>query len=197
MRPRAGGWVLVAGLVEIVLGLIAIVWPAVASVSIAILLGVLLLISGGVAFVTAFAARGWHIFGRLVWSLVSGLGGLYLLVYPDEGLVGLTALLVIVMFLTGTAFLALGLFGGGNRGLLLGMGAIDILVGVFIWAELPSSASWALGLLLGFHLLARGVETTTFGLTLRRHARAQLVRHHVGSRGRRHEGAHASGGIKT
>lgn len=167
MRSRPG-WVLVAGLVEIVLGLIAILWPAVASVSVAILLGILLLISGGVALVAAFAARGWHLFGRLLWSFVSGLGGLYLLVFPDEGLVGLTALLVIVMFLTGTAFVALALFGGGNRGVLLAVGAIDILVGAFVWAELPSSASWAIGLLVGFHLLARGIETTTFGLTLRR-----------------------------
>jgi uncharacterized membrane protein HdeD (DUF308 family) len=168
MKPRAGGWVLVAGLVEIVLGLIAILWPAVASVSVAILLGILLLISGGVALVGAFAARGWHFFGRLLWSFVSGLGGLYLLVFPDEGLVGLTALLVIVMFLTGSAFVALALFGGGNRGVLLAVGAIDIIVGAFVWAELPSSASWAIGLLVGFHLLARGIETMTFGLSLRR-----------------------------
>jgi uncharacterized membrane protein HdeD (DUF308 family) len=167
VRSRPG-WVLLAGLVEIVLGLIAILWPAVASVSVAILLGILLLISGGVAFVTAFAARGWHLFGRLLWSFANGLGGLYLLVFPDEGLVGLTALLVIVMFLTGTVFVALALFGGGNRGLLLAVGAIDILLGAFVWAELPSSASWAIGLLVGFHLLARGIETTTFGLTLSR-----------------------------
>ena len=162
------GWILAAGLVEIILGLISIVWPAVASVSIAILLGVLLLISGGVALVTASAARGWHLLGRLLWSFVSGLGGLYLLVYPEEGLVGLTAILVIVMFLAGTAFVGLALFGGGNRSLLLAAGAIDVLVGVLIWAELPSSASWAIGLLVGFHLLARGIETTTFGLTVRR-----------------------------
>jgi uncharacterized membrane protein HdeD (DUF308 family) len=77
-------------------------------------------------------------------------------------------LLVIVMFLTGTALVALALFGGGNRASLLAAGAIDVLVGVFIWAELPSSASWAIGLLVGFHLLARGIETTTFGLTVRR-----------------------------
>jgi uncharacterized membrane protein HdeD (DUF308 family) len=167
MRLRPG-WVLVAGLVEIVLGLIAIAWPAVASVSVAILLGILLLISGGVSLVTAFAAHGWHLVGRLLWSLVSGLGGLYLLVFPDEGLIGLTALLVVLMFLSGMLFLAMGFFVGGNRGLLLAVGAIDLLLGAFIWAELPSSASWAIGLLVGFHLLARGIETTTFGLTLRR-----------------------------
>jgi uncharacterized membrane protein HdeD (DUF308 family) len=154
--------------VEIALGLVAIAWPTVASVSVAILLGILLLISGGVDFVTAFAARGWHLFAHLLWSFISGLGGLYVLVFLDEGLVGLTALLVIVMFLTGTALVALALFGGGNRALLLAAGAIDVLVGVFIWAELPSSASWAIGLLVGFHLLARGIETTTFGLTVRR-----------------------------
>ena len=168
MRSHANSRVLVAGLAEIVLGLIAVVWPAVASVSVAILLGILLLVSGGVALVTAFAARGWHLLGRLLWSFLSGLGGVYLLVFPDEGLVGLTALLLVLMFLSGTLFVAIALFVGGNRGMLLAVGAIDIVVGALLWAELPSSASWAIGLLVGFHLLARGIETTTFGLALRR-----------------------------
>lgn len=156
---------------EIVIGVIAIVWPAAAAVSIAILLGTLLLVEGGVALVSAFAARGWQLLGRLLWSIVSGLAGIYLLAYPDEGVVGLTALLVIVMFVAGVVFLAAGLLGDENRGLLLAVGALDVIVGALVWAELPSSATWAIGLLVGFHFLARGIELTTFGLDLRRKAK--------------------------
>jgi uncharacterized membrane protein HdeD (DUF308 family) len=102
------------------------------------------------------------------WSLVSGLAGIYLLAYPDAGVLGLTALLVIMMFVAGIAFLAAGLLADENRGLLLAVGALDIIVGALVWAGLPSSASWAIGLLVGFHFLARGIETTAFGFDLRR-----------------------------
>jgi uncharacterized membrane protein HdeD (DUF308 family) len=161
--------------VEIVMGVIAIVWPAAAAVSIAILLGTLLLIEGGVALVSAFAARGWQLLGRLIWSIVGGLAGIYLLAYPDEGVVGLTALLVIVMFFAGFAFLVTGLMGDENRGLLLVVGALGINVGALIWAGLPTSADWAIGLLVGFHFLARGIETTTLGLDLRRKAKRGAI----------------------
>jgi uncharacterized membrane protein HdeD (DUF308 family) len=166
--PRSAGLLIGVGAVKIAVGLIAIVWPAVAAVSLAILLGCLLLIEGGVALVGAYAARGWQLLGRLVWSVVSGLAGVYLIVYPDEGVIGLTAALVIVMFVAGAAMLAAGLLGDENRGLLIAVGAVDIVAGALIWANLPSSAGWAIGLLVGCHFLASGIETTSFGLDLRR-----------------------------
>jgi membrane protein HdeD len=172
---RSSALLLGVGAVEIVMGVIAIVWPAAAAVSIAILLGTLLLIEGGVALVSAFAARGWQLLGRLIWSIVGGLAGIYLLAYPDEGVVGLTALLVIVMFFAGFAFLVTGLMGDENRGLLLVVGALGINVGALIWAGLPTSADWAIGLLVGFHFLARGIETTTLGLDLRRKAKRGAI----------------------
>lgn len=155
-NPRSAALILGVGAVEIVIGVISIVWPAAAAVSIAIFLGILLLVEGGVALVGAFAARGWQLLGRLLWSIVSGLAGIYLLAYPDERVVGLTALLVIVMFIAGFALLATGLLGDENRGLLLVVGGLDIIVGALIWAGLPSSADWAIGLLVGIDLLFAG-----------------------------------------
>jgi uncharacterized membrane protein HdeD (DUF308 family) len=80
---RSAALLVALGAAEIVLGLIAIVWPAVASVSIAILLGCLFLVEGGVALVGAFTARGWQLLGRLVWSFVSGLAGIYVIANPE------------------------------------------------------------------------------------------------------------------
>jgi uncharacterized membrane protein HdeD (DUF308 family) len=158
---------IILGAVELVLGLIAIIWPAVAAVSIAILLGTLLLVQGGVALVTAFTARGWRMFRRLLLSIVSGLAGFYLLVYPEEGVVGLTIMLVIVLFVAGALALAAGLLGERN-GVLIAGGLFDILIGALVWAHLPSSASWAIGLLVGFYFFATGIETISFGVDVRR-----------------------------
>jgi uncharacterized membrane protein HdeD (DUF308 family) len=173
MRSRSTLFILV-GAVELVLGLIAIIWPAVAAVSIAILLGTLLLLQGGVALVSAFAARGWSLFRRLLLSFVSGLAGVYLLAYPEEGVVGLTVVLVLVLFAAGALALAAGLI-GERQGVLIAGGLVDILIGALIWAHFPSSASWAIGLLVGFYFFASGIETMSFGLDVRREGRRGSV----------------------
>jgi uncharacterized membrane protein HdeD (DUF308 family) len=69
---RSTALLIALGGVEIAFGLIAIVWPAVASVSIAILLGCLFFVEGGVVLVSAFFARGWQVLGRLVWDFLAG-----------------------------------------------------------------------------------------------------------------------------
>jgi uncharacterized membrane protein HdeD (DUF308 family) len=167
-ESRSAATLIGVGAVEIALGLIAIVWPAVASVSIAILLGSLLVAAGVVGLAAAFAARGLYVLLRLVLGGFGVAAGIYLLAYPDEGLIGLTKLLVLVLLLSGAALIAVGILGRENRGMLLAAGAFDVLLGALVWAELPSSASWALGLLVGFHFLASGIQTTSSGLALRR-----------------------------
>lgn len=173
VRSRSSLFILL-GAVEIVLGLIAIIWPAVAAVSIAILLGILLLVQGGVALASAFAARGWRLFRRLLLSFVSGLAGVYLLAYPEEGVVGLTVALVIVLFVAGALALLAGLLGERN-GVLIAGGLFDIVIGALVWAHLPSSASWAIGLLVGCFFLANGIETLSSGLDARRGERRASV----------------------
>ena len=179
---RSAALLIALGAVEIVLGVIAIVWPAVAAVSIAILLGTLFLIEGGVALVSAFAARGWHLLGRLVWSFVSGLAGIYLIAYPEGGVVGLTVVLVIVLFIAGVLLVGTGLLGDENRGVMLAAGAWNIAFGALIWANLPSSASWAIGLLVGLHFLVGGVRTASSGLEARREKRDPRIREEALSR---------------
>jgi uncharacterized membrane protein HdeD (DUF308 family) len=176
--PARSTLFILLGAVEILLGLIAIVWPAVAAVSIAILLGTLLLVQGGVALVSAFAARGWRLFRRLLLSFVSGLAGVYLLAYPEEGVVGLTVVLVIVLFVAGALALAAGLIGERN-GVLIAGGLFDIVIGALIWAHLPSSASWAIGLLVGCFFFANGIETMSFGVDVRRGSRQNRPRGEV------------------
>ena len=176
--PSRSTLFILLGAVEIVLGVIAIVWPAVAAVSIAILLGTLLLVQGGVALAAAFAARGWRLFRRLLLSFVSGLAGVYLLVYPEEGVVGLTVVLVIVLFVAGVLALMAGLIGERN-GVLIAGGLFDIVIGALIWAHLPSSASWAIGLLVGCFFFANGIETISFGVDVRRGSRKNRLRGEV------------------
>jgi uncharacterized membrane protein HdeD (DUF308 family) len=165
---QAPRWLLWIGAVEIVLGLIAIVWPAVAGVSIAVLIGSLLVAAAGAGLAATYSTHGWSLVWRLVLSGFSGLAGVYVLVYPDRSLIGLTALLAVLLLASGAVLLATAVAARENRGILAVTGLVDLALGVFVWVELPSSAAWAIGLLAGCHFLVGGVRTVTLGFELRR-----------------------------
>src|SRR6185436_7517536 len=86
-------WVLflIEGIVLVVLGLLAIIIPPIATIAVTIFLGWLFLISGVVGLVTTFWAR--HAPG-FWWSLLSAVlaiaAGIVLLAWPVSGAVSLT-----------------------------------------------------------------------------------------------------------
>src|SRR5256886_15935476 len=96
-------WVLflIEGIILVVLGLLAIVVPPIATIAVTIFLGWLFLISGIMGLVTTFWAR--HAPG-FWWSLLSAVlaiaAGIVLLGWPVSGAVSLT-LLLIVFFIIG------------------------------------------------------------------------------------------------
>ena len=47
-------------------------------------------------------------------------------------------------------------------------GALSLLVGALIWLQWPSSAVWAIGLLLGVNLIFQGAAMVVLSLAYRR-----------------------------
>jgi uncharacterized membrane protein HdeD (DUF308 family) len=166
---------MIVGVAAIVLGCIAILVPAVASVGTAIFIGWLLLFVGLVMVAAAFSA---HSVGtlvlRLIWAILTVLVGIWLIVEPHNGTLTLTLVLgiyFIFMGLTRTtiAFLARG---EANAGLLGLSGVAGLLVGILILAKFPSSADWAIGLLVGIDLIFAGWTLTSVALLGRDLSRA-------------------------
>src|SRR5260221_516810 len=97
-------WVLflIEGIVLVVLGLLAIVIPPIATIAVTIFLGWLFLISGIVGLITTFWAR--HAPG-FWWSLLSAVlaiaAGIVLLGWPVRGAVSLTLLLIVFFIIEG------------------------------------------------------------------------------------------------
>ena len=46
-------------------------------------------------------------------------------------------------------------------------GVIDLVLGILIWQELPTSALWVIGLFVGINIIIRGVNWIALGLALR------------------------------
>ena len=171
-------WVLflIEGIVLVVLGLLAIIIPPIATIAVTIFLGWLFLISGIVGLVTTFWAR--HAPG-FWWSLLSAVlaiaAGIVLLAWPISGAVSLTLLLIVFFTIEGVLSIMYALEHkkelSGRWGWMLTSGIIDLVLAAIILAGLPGTAAWALGLLVGINMLFGGTAMIAMAM----HARSTDV----------------------
>jgi uncharacterized membrane protein HdeD (DUF308 family) len=163
------------GIVLVILGFAAIVLPPLATLALTILFGWLFLLSGIVGLITTFMMR--HAPG-FWWSLISAalaviVGGL-LLARPITGAVSLTIVLVAFFLIEGIASIMFAFDHKreltGQWGWMLASGIVDLILGVIIFAGLPGTAAWALGLLLGINMLFGGSALISMALAARKAA---------------------------
>jgi uncharacterized membrane protein HdeD (DUF308 family) len=154
-------WLLVTGILALVAGIAAIVVPLVATITVALFIGWILVFSGAVMawheLTQRPSGRSW---ARAAQALLTLLVGLYLLVFPVTGALSLTLLLVIWFAGIGGLELygAYRLRGVPGAGWLLFNGLVSVVLAVLIAADLPSSAAWAIGLLVGINLVFWGMR---------------------------------------
>jgi len=156
-------WVLFLseGIALVILGLLALMAPAVASVATTVFFGWILLVSGVVGLIATLRTR--QVAG-FRWSLVSALVGIVagavLLGWPLQGTVSLTAVLIAFLLFEGavTILYALEHRGApsGRWGWMLTSGIIDVGLGLLLLAGLPGTALWALGLIVGINMIFGG-----------------------------------------
>jgi uncharacterized membrane protein HdeD (DUF308 family) len=166
------GLFLIEGIVLVILGLLAIIIPPIATIAVTIFLGWLFLISGIVGLVTTFWAR--HAPG-FWWSLLSAVlaiaAGIVLLGWPVPGAVSLTLLLIAFFIIEGVLSILYAFEHkkelSGRWGWMLISGIIDLILAAIIWAGLPGTAAWALGLLVGINMLFGGSAMIAMALHAR------------------------------
>jgi len=157
---------LAGGIISVVLGLNAIIVPPLASVGITILVGIILLV-GAVGMVAEAISRGTT--GHRIWSAIVAviyvIAGVWLLINPVEGTITLTVVLIVFFLVIGLFRLIAGIQGrsGGvpNAGWMIVNGILSIAIAVLVLLDLPSSAAWAIGLLVGIQLLFDGMMLIT------------------------------------
>ena len=174
---RHWGLFLFEGIVLVILGVLAVMAPAIASVAATLFFGWLLLISGIVGLFTTFRARQAPGFW---WSLISAaagiVAGVLLIGWPLIGRLSLTAVLIAFLFVEGVVSIMYALEHRnaltGRWGWMLASGILDVVLGVILFAGLPGTALWALGLLLGINLLFGGWAMIVMALYARPKAAA-------------------------
>jgi len=157
---RHRGLFLFEGILLSTLGVIAVLVPVLASFAATIFFGWIFLLSGVVGLFTTF--RGRHVPG-FWWSLLSALvgiaAGVLLIGWPTQGVFSLTSVLIAFLLIEGaiTIFYALEHRAGPVRwGYMLASGIVDLILGIILFAGLPGTATWALGLLIGINMFFGG-----------------------------------------
>lgn len=163
---------LVEGIVLVVLGLIAIVIPPIATLAVELLVGWLFLLSGILGLITTFWMRNAPGFWWSLLSAVIGIAaGVVLLVWPLSGVLSLTLVLIVFFTIEGIASIMYALDHKreltGRWGFMLASGIIDLAIAVIVLTGLPGSAAWAIGLLVGINLAFGGAALIAMALHAR------------------------------
>jgi len=163
---------LAEGIALVVLGVIAILIPPIATLAVTIVLGWLFLVSGVIGLFTTFWMRQAPGFW---WSLISAVlavvvGGL-LLTRPVSGALSLTIVVVVFFVIEGVASIMFALEHkrelSGRWGWMLMSGIIDLALAALVFAGLPSTAAWAIGLLVGINMVFGGSALIAMALHAR------------------------------
>ncbi len=168
-----GHWALflIQGIIMILLGVLAVGEPMVATIAVALFAGWLFLISGIVGLAGMFTARRVPGFWwALISSLLGIIVGIYLIWRP---LVGVLSLTLVVAAYFGAQGIVQIITAIEHRRVLPSWvwmvfgGIINILLAVIILSGWPGTAEWTLGLLFGINLLMWGISLVMTAIACR------------------------------
>lgn len=164
--PQSRWWLYAIGILLIIAGLAALALPFFASLAVEAVVGWAFVIAGISQLLYAFRAKGW---GGFAWQLLIGavflLGGFTLITNPVAGLISLTLVIIATFIASGVLKVLIGfrLRPVDGWGWFVLLGILSLSVGLLIWNQLPSSAAWSLGLLVGIDFLSTGLVFLRFG----------------------------------
>lgn len=109
-RDRSRWWLgLLGGLASVVAGVLALIWPGITALVLAILVGIWAVVAGAAQIATAFRLReaGGRVWLLALAGVLSVIAGIVILVWPAAGAIGLAVLLGVFAVVYGAALGAL------------------------------------------------------------------------------------------
>jgi uncharacterized membrane protein HdeD (DUF308 family) len=156
---RYSTWYLLEGVLLVIAGVVALAYPYLASVTLVFLLGWILIISGVLQAIGLIGAKDVpHFWLQLISAALAVVIGVLLLRNPDAGLLVMTVLLIVFFIVEGVSKIIFALNIRPVTGWIwvLLSGVIGILLGAYLWSNMPLSSEWVLGVLLGIQLIVEG-----------------------------------------
>ncbi len=171
---QSWGWLLALGIVLMLFGFLILTTPmgvVTASLTTEIWIAAAMVAAGVIQLMHGIKTADWS---HASWQILGGaifiVGGILIFIYPTLGLVSLTMVVAATLVAQGITSL---MVGGGvgdvsSRRWLVLSAVISIVAGLLILFDLPSSAGWTLGTIVGAALLLQGISLTLLALEVRR-----------------------------
>jgi uncharacterized membrane protein HdeD (DUF308 family) len=160
---------LAQGVIMVILGILAVIWPQISTIAVDVYVGWLFLLSGIVGLASMFLAQNVQAFlWMLLTAALSLFVGIVLLWHPVEGAASLTLVLIAFFIVEGVFQIVASLsyrdIFPSQWGWMLASGIVDLILAALIIKGWPSTATWALGLIVGINLVTSGAAITMVAL---------------------------------
>jgi uncharacterized membrane protein HdeD (DUF308 family) len=166
----SSGWSLALGILLVIAGVVALLFPAMAAVAASLYIGWFALIAGAIAIAVAISTRaepefGWRLFMGVVYVAL----GLLLVANPVAGAVSLALFVGAMMAVLGVVEIALALRIRPHRGWgwLLANGVLSLVLAILIAIGWPLGSLVLIGYLVGFQIVTCGVARIAVALASR------------------------------
>jgi len=164
---KNAGLTIAMGIVLLLMGFFAMGSPLVAGLSVAMMVGIILII-GGIGQLVFAIKTGKGLLNILLGVLTIILGG-YMLSNLGAALASLTIFLAIYLIVSGIleTVMAFQVKPVQGWGWAMFSGILSVLLGIMIWSQFPLSGAWAIGILIGVRLFFSGWTLLMFGMAAR------------------------------
>ena len=164
------GLMVVVGVLSVVAGAVALLFPLPASLTVTAFVGASLMAVGVLGSVAAYnSARGQDRFWGIMTGVLTVALGFILLAFPLQGMATLTIIAGLIFLVLGVFKLLLGwaLNRPAWKWAVILSGLLTVGLGLLILADLPRSAAFVPGVLLALELLSYGIGMIFLGLSWR------------------------------
>ncbi len=154
------GWFLGVGILMIIGGLGAFIAPFMVSLVVEVIVGAFFAIGGVVMLIQVFTTNdGWNArVTYLILGLFNTVAGVMLLFRPLEGLMALTLVMIVAVFVSGLIRIAVGVMARpepGSGWVIFG-GGLSVLVSLYLMTLYPEVSVVLVGVMVGVSLIGEG-----------------------------------------
>ena len=178
VMPRVRGevresatWSIVVSVLMMISGMLAIAIPPIAGLTVTVMFGWLLIVTGALHLGFAWRERGAAaVIGELAVAALYGAIGFYMLARPVAGLASLTLAIAAYLVAKGVleSVIAFKLRPLPGTGWLLFDGILTVVIAAMIAAAWPASAAWTVGVLAGVAMVSSGFARLMMSIAVRR-----------------------------
>ncbi|GAB2482606.1 HdeD family acid-resistance protein [Nocardiopsis aegyptia] len=161
--------VLLRGIAAIVFGVLALIWPGLTLVALAVVFGVYALVDAGALAYVAYRSAPGSRAGLVVQAVLSALMGLIALIWPLAAIVALVFVIGVWAVLTGVAEIVAAVRLRAHitsEWLLIFVGALSVVFGLLLWFW-PLEGAQAIVFVVGIYAIIFGIVLAVAGVRLR------------------------------